>query len=976
MGFAQDYWKDFENLSIDLLELLFKNCYFDKHIERTKNSKDGGYDGIILISSKEYNIYKAISESKLRKLSRKDLPLSDFAKTLVISVNLCANSVFIFTNLHFTNETQNRIEKFSRGTNIKVQLFDITEIVELIPKLEKGTKQKYSTEFIEALQNSVSQHPHKVLFNPLSQNNFTEVCRLLGTKRKQQLTETIENIKNEKGIYIICGRQGSGKSVFIDNLVLQLKPTEYEYIDMAKISDINAFFTYLLSIIWHVDILTISLFSYEDICKITDYITNDEEKEILRKILTKILVKDYLIEMNSDQVQFFLLQYLYKIYTPMLKHKDVILIFQNLEYTSLQMRNFLLKFLKQFYNTNILLLLEIRDEHITLQEFLKRCQTEIEIIGKTKIEDLSATDTQIYIKEKYGKTLDVEQRNKIVKLCPRVPLYIDQIMDLLARDIYGRDVLFNDEFFYKHMYENWKYTKVANEEYIKRVLNDCCDETKISAILIAFMDGSLNLTNFLYIYEDETCREKVIEELTKSQLFIISTSEIKIFHVSILDALKRISMPDYEKYTTIAYKKLWKNIYLFDETSKRKENKKFKLALELGIKDYIRENWMQIAVSYIADQEYDVIIPILEKIYEKYAEVLNDSNKYQLLLYLLQSYICINEYGEKIELCIEELEDFTLDSKHNCDFLFWKSKYYLADGEYEKIKKELSDHKKEDPKLYYMYALGIKHLYGIEKCIEELNTAQILYPNSWLIKYSYYDHNLSKAFKKDIALAQAYIDQMQQFTSNLLLEDFFHFEYNKLVVSFYNNQLRSSYELELLMQNCYQNNLSVEQSRVCNLLGQFYWSNNDIENAIHYFGIGEMIQLRTNHHTYWWISNANLALLYFEQNRYDECLQSINRIVEIYCKNKWKKIVCFFSQEKITLSQLIDDKEITSFLLILWVAYSTKKEEAQKIINSVLQEKSTLVNCSYFNLKFLDNFVTENLKHTSYFFASHYMIKC
>lgn len=72
-----------------------------------------------------------------------------------------------------------------------------------------------------------------------------------------------------------------------------------------------------------------------------------------------------------------------------------------------------------------------------------------------------------------------------------------------------------------------------------------------------------------------------------------------------------------------------------------------------------------------------------------------------------------------------------------------------------------------------MYALGIKHLYGIDKCIEELSAAQILYPDNWLIKYSYYDHNLSKVFKTDIKLALEYIRQMHVFTSKLPLEDFF-----------------------------------------------------------------------------------------------------------------------------------------------------------------------------------------------------------
>lgn len=129
-----------------------------------------------------------------------------------------------------------------------------------------------------------------------------------------------------------------------------------------------------------------------------------------------------------------------------------------------------------------------------------------------------------------------------------------------------------------------------------------------------------------------------------------------------MDALKRISESAFEKYTTNAYKKLWETIDLFDEIPKIKEKKKFRVALELGEKDYIQENWMGISVSYLTDQEYDVVIPILEKIYEKYFETLDDSDEYQLFIYLLQSYVCINESEEKIELCIEELEAFTLVS--------------------------------------------------------------------------------------------------------------------------------------------------------------------------------------------------------------------------------------------------------------------------------------------------------------------------
>lgn len=76
------------------------------------------------------------------------------------------------------------------------------------------------------------------------------------------------------------------------------------------------------------DILTISQFSPEDISNITEYINDNEEREKLKNILSKILVNNCLIDMDVELVQFFLLQYLVKIYTPMLKQKNVILIFK------------------------------------------------------------------------------------------------------------------------------------------------------------------------------------------------------------------------------------------------------------------------------------------------------------------------------------------------------------------------------------------------------------------------------------------------------------------------------------------------------------------------------------------------------------------------------------------------------------------------------------------------------------------------
>lgn len=39
MGFAQDYWKDFEELSIDLIKLLFKDYHLINTLKKHKTAK-------------------------------------------------------------------------------------------------------------------------------------------------------------------------------------------------------------------------------------------------------------------------------------------------------------------------------------------------------------------------------------------------------------------------------------------------------------------------------------------------------------------------------------------------------------------------------------------------------------------------------------------------------------------------------------------------------------------------------------------------------------------------------------------------------------------------------------------------------------------------------------------------------------------------------------------------------------------------
>jgi len=69
-----------------------------------------------------------------------------------------ACEVYIFTNLHFSKETQKRITNFTKATNINVKLMDIFHVIENISNLPFDIKQKYAV-LIQELNNSASKHP-------------------------------------------------------------------------------------------------------------------------------------------------------------------------------------------------------------------------------------------------------------------------------------------------------------------------------------------------------------------------------------------------------------------------------------------------------------------------------------------------------------------------------------------------------------------------------------------------------------------------------------------------------------------------------------------------------------------------------------------------------------------------------------------------------------------------------------------------
>ena len=449
MSFATDNWEEFEKLSISILETyLPADSEISYSITHTPNRKDGGYDGLIIIASGNENIdqCKILSESKLRELSNKDLPMSDFSKTLIIAINLMAQKIYIFTNLHYSTETQKRIHKFSSFSNIQVELVDIFEVSDRVKELYKTLKATYSPSFLKQLIDSVSTHPVSKRVSSEKKVHITSLNKLIGSDRNYQLDQCYKAISGKKGIVIIKGCSGCGKSFFIEHLLNKMyreSSIPYHKINMEEFSTVQAFLLKILSSIWNIDTLDITNFSEQDINEITDYLSEEELSIRSRTSLLNILKpKSVPNETQQDILQFYFFEYLYRIYVPILRRKKQVIYFDNLDYASGSAFQILNKFIKKFEKENILLLLEIRTDIKKCEDFLSHLMRDVPVIYITEIKEFDSVELSQYFEYKYKNEFSYEEEKALKKILPRTPLLIDTVTELFRHDLGMRGSLY------------------------------------------------------------------------------------------------------------------------------------------------------------------------------------------------------------------------------------------------------------------------------------------------------------------------------------------------------------------------------------------------------------------------------------------------------------------------------------------------------------------------------------------------------
>lgn len=363
-SFAQKYSSDFEKLSLDIVKS-FINEENIKAAETTREKKDGGFDGIIIYKDMSSEDRVHLIEAKLRT-EKKDLPLSDFSKTIIIAVNSDASCVYISTNLYFSEKTIAELESFIRSTGMDIQTIDGNEISKWINEANSSIIKKYPVDFINTLKTyeySDKTAPCKKL-TISGKHTLTvqkiEYLQLYGAERKNMEKSLLNVLKSNPATIVVSGYNGTGKHTFINNILNDLVSSKKKFlianIEADKITSKKDFAYRLLSRFWGC--------SYKSTISFLE--NKDENSKLIEKFCSKEIANSLnsVFDSNEKDIDLdILFSYLYDLYKSKRENKYIFYLSGVSEICDKEIQSFVLTFIRKFTNV-ISILLTINDDAV------------------------------------------------------------------------------------------------------------------------------------------------------------------------------------------------------------------------------------------------------------------------------------------------------------------------------------------------------------------------------------------------------------------------------------------------------------------------------------------------------------------------------------------------------------------------------------------------------------------------------------
>lgn len=792
----EKFWRQLEVLSLKYISSKIKSA-IPQDTELTRKQKDGGFDGSIIIDITEDSTIcqKILFESKFRT-SIKTLPLTDCSKALIIAFNQAAQTLFLVTNILFSEQSKKEIDVFRKKVNLNVIEVDGKELKKYISINRMELLEQCSEEFLQYIENVSDDNLYiqteklekelKKEANKVSKkNNVSKEVLYQDSIFKKNLKKATYFLKNTGAFILLRGNAGTGKTVFLTKLLdsFQKKGYSTTIFDMQQYQTPQIFFIKILEALWGSDLTQYLLQSVykgdmQEIKEVIKYNSNGKiSEELSDAIMQAICIDSETIKPYKDNYYFLLSKYIFQLLKPYQNNNKIIWTFTNLNKAETEVLDFLYVLLCQIKGT-ISIIVELRP-YFTLETTIPELVNGNYYIKFSSISNNSFTiDVENFKQEdakKYlGKLLKGMPESQLELIIDKVgttPLYLNTVA-----------IYLNDQI------NNMKLPTSAIPNYILNNLIETFDQRENSVIvnslqyfckdsqiarcfaITGLLDGILPSSIIENLFDFKEC-EKLYQKLDSISYYTYKKDAYYVKHNFIYDAMKTNISP---RLKYIAAEDIWKCIQIKDIDFQISEEKKFELLYQMQKYKEALEHWNKLVeILYKKHQFYSVIKYGFIAI-DCYDDMeLNEKNisiRTNIIISILEAYIQIRILNtEKFNELLKEFETICNLNKYyengeilRARFLFYKWNKLFYNGDIEESyniiieAKNIVDTKSIDDKIlcaniYWAYALSHKRKTSINQAIQDYKMALEKYPDSSILKIGLNLHEAHTYLRKEPA---------------------------------------------------------------------------------------------------------------------------------------------------------------------------------------------------------------------------------
>lgn len=900
--FAQKYSSEFEKIVLEMVEEALQKDFEIIVSNNTEEKSDGGYDGYIFIKSSYDETSTALLEAKLRT-AIKDLPLSDFSKSVIIAVNLDAACIIIGTNLYFSGNTIEQLETFIYNTGLEIRTLDYKDILEWLnrnPEKCKNYKKLFITnlrKYAEKDYNTACRELSLFEKPPVLDRDLKSI-KLYGKERKKIRADIIAVLKKSPTTFVINGETGIGKKTLLECLFNELLSNNnaennvryvVHKIDMSLVMSQNDFIYRIISMLWGCGYNdTVDFFYGLSNSNFSNALVNFLPKKLL-DILTKL---SYVYKNDIDIDVFF--SYIADLYKKTIQRHKIqrIFYFYNLEYSQDTITNQLvITFIRKM--TGVLsIILSIPNDNLLndqKQGWIEFCNAvnESNNIISYQLKEWD-NDTAInFVKDHCNDTGISRYSETIINYFGKKPICLATGIEMINSDKMLLSYIKSGSLILDKSMDINKL-KSAIIHNIKELSNIQCHILYLNVIIAEkinnqFLSSVLNMDIKVIMKETESISYLIINSSFcqwKNRLFLNMIKDIDCSFLLLA-----------EKYSL--YSCIIKNIDMLEVGAQKKKEILLQIYIETGNIERVLDLSQTLLQEYKTKLQYNSIFLLTTTLINSEVFYENDYyNIYFRINWLLAAFnIGFNgddtDFSEKLSVLQSFIQEY--EEKYSCidvkmnfmlgEFYYISSLIYLAKSQYFEMQsniklglkylKEIQDEEslKLQSELCANYATSLKHLINIEKCVEYLENNETIQFEPRIAKMpkyiiSYYSHHASLYTGSEPQKSLDEFNRIKKICENYSKEAYLHNLHNiasmKFIIRDYDGALKDA---EIVYKESYENNISIEFGRCQNLLGCIKWHDNEIDKAKNYFKCSYEHFKKHQHNTHMWAPLVNLAVL-------------------------------------------------------------------------------------------------------------------